>query len=223
MKKKLVVFDLDGTLVDTSYGLNRSMNEALKKNGLSPIGIDDTRRFVGNGIKMYAKRAVDSLTKENDPEKDRLTSSVYNDFVTDYGKNALDGSTLYDGIDETLVELKKRNVKLAVLTNKAQFATDLFAERLLSEYGFDKIVGQSDGLPLKPSPDGLIGIMKEMNAEADETLMVGDGETDFLTAKNCGVECVSALWGFREKADLEKFGANIFISHPNELLHYIGD
>lgn len=223
MKKKLIVFDLDGTLIDTSCGLNRSMNAALKKNGLPPIGIDDTRRFVGNGIKKYAERAVNFLTKESAPEKAVLTSAVYNDFVADYGKHALEGSVLYDGIDETLVELKKRNVKLAVLTNKAQFATDLFAKRLLSQYNFDKIVGQIDGLPLKPAPDGLIGIMKELNTSADETLMAGDGETDLLTAKSCGVKCVSVLWGFRKKKDLQKFGADCFIANPDELLRLIDD
>ncbi len=222
--KKLAIFDLDGTLIDTLLGLNACMNRALQKNGIKDITLEDTRRFVGNGIKNYVIRAANKGLPADLPDdlRGQKIQSVAKDFLNIYGHNGIDESVLYDGIDYALNTLRAHGVKLAVLSNKAQYAADIFNERFLSKYSFDLVLGQTDDLPLKPAPDGLLKILKTLNVEKADAVMIGDGETDYLTAKNAGIDCVSVLWGFRSEEELKNAGATVFIRNPKEIPTALG-
>lgn len=218
-----IVFDLDGTLINTSIGLNRCMNYALDKNALPKITEKQTEEYVGNGIFNYAMRAVfQSFTPPAlDESGKKLCNAVYSDFNAEYARHGLESCALYDGIAQTLTALKAKNIKLALLSNKAQFATDLFYRTFLKKYEFEAVVGQRDGLALKPAPDGLLAILNKLNAEKTDALMVGDGETDYLTAKNAGIKCLSVLWGFRSKEKLQAAGATIFATEPKDIFYYV--
>ncbi len=210
---KLIIFDLDGTLIDTSAGLNVCMNEALKKLGLPQISPSETKRFVGNGIKKYCDRAI----KTDNPE---LSDECFSLFMDYYRQGWKIGCNLYDGMDKTLETLKKADIKLAVLSNKAQEMTLKFYDEFLKEYSFDCVLGNTNGAPLKPDPYGAEKILQTLNVEKHCALLVGDGETDVLTAKNAAISSLSALWGFRSKTELENAGASVFIEKPTEILKY---
>lgn len=220
---KTIIFDLDGTLINTAIGLNRCMNIALEKNGLPKISEKQTEEYVGNGIFNYAVRAVFQTfgLPPLDENAKNLCNAVYSDFNAEYAKHGLEGCVLYDGIAETLSALKTKNVRLALLSNKAQFATDLFYKTFLEKYEFAAVVGQREGLALKPAPDGLLAILNSLNADKADALMVGDGETDYLTAKNAGIKCLSVLWGYRDKTRLQAAGATLFANNPKDILNYI--
>lgn len=222
--KKLAIFDLDGTLIDTLLGLNACMNRALQKNGINDITLKDTRRFVGNGIKNYVIRAANKGLPSDlsDDLRGQKIQSVAKDFLNIYGHNGIDESVLYDGIDYALNTLRAHGVKLAVLSNKAQYAADIFNERFLSKYSFDLVLGETDDLPLKPAPDGLLKILKTLNVEKADAVMIGDGETDYLTAVNADIDCVSVLWGFRSEEELKNAGAKVFIRNPKEIPTALG-
>lgn len=210
---KLIIFDLDGTLIDTSTGLNVCMNEALKKLDLPQISPDETKRFVGNGIKKYCERAI----KLNDA---KLSDECFSLFMDYYRQGWKIGCNLYDGMDTTLETLKNADIKLAILSNKAQEMTLKFYNEFLKDYSFDYVLGNINGAPLKPDPYGAEKILEMLNVKKQYTLLTGDGETDVLTAKNAAISSLSALWGFRSKAELQNAGATVFVEKPIEILKY---
>lgn len=222
--KKLIVFDLDGTLVDTSVGLNECMNAALLKNGLRSISVEQTKTFVGDGIFNYAKRAVLAcLNDSNEQNAHNLIKDVYDDFKRIYPKQGITGSTLYDGMANVLMNLKARGCILAALTNKAQRATDEFFNTVLKNFDFDAVIGQTDDRPLKPDPWGINALIERFNVNPENTVMIGDGETDYQTAKNAEVDHIAVLWGFRTKDKLKLCGATLFASRPEQLLSLINN
>lgn len=210
---ELIIFDLDGTLLDTSVGLNVCMNEALLKLGLPEISLDDTKRFVGNGIKKYCERAIKT-------DEQKTADECYRLFMDFYRTGKTQGCRLYDGMGETLEALKKNGVKLAVLSNKAHEMTVSFYNEFLRDYDFDCVLGNTDKSKLKPSPAGVFSILGQTGATPKKTLLTGDGETDVLTAKNAAIGCLSALWGFRSKAELLSAGATTFVNRPTEIIDY---
>lgn len=210
---KLIIFDLDGTLIDTSTGLNVCMNEALKKLGLPQISQDETKRFVGNGIKKYCERAI----KLNDY---KVADECFSLFMDYYRQGWKIGCSLYDGMDTTLETLKNADIKLAILSNKAQEMTLKFYNEFLKNYSFDYVLGNVNGAPLKPDPYGAEKILETLNVNKQYALLTGDGETDVLTAKNAAISSLSALWGFRSESELKNAGATLFVKKPIEILKY---
>lgn len=222
--KKLIVFDLDGTLVDTSVGLNECMNKALLKNGLPTVSVEQTKAFVGNGIFNYTARAVRAcLDCSSEPNVRALIKNVYEDFKRTYPQQGVIGSTLYDGMERVLSELKARGCILAVLTNKAQCATDEFFSTVLKNFDFDAVIGQTNDRPLKPDPWGINVLIERFTLNRNDAVMIGDGETDCQTAKNAEIAHIAVLWGFRTKDELKQCGASLFVSRPKELLRLISD
>lgn len=222
--KKLIVFDLDGTLVDTSVGLNECMNAALSKHGLRSISVEQTKTFVGDGILNYAKRAVHAcLDASSEQNAQNLIKTVYDDFKTIYPKHGISNSALYDGMANVLIELKACGSILAVLTNKAQRATDEFFNTVLKNFDFDAVIGQTDDRPLKPDPWGINALIERFNVNPESAVMIGDGETDYLTAKNAEVDHIAVLWGFRTEDKLKQCGATLFAKRPEQLLPLINN
>lgn len=207
---KAVIFDLDGTLLDTSRDIHKVVNLSLRKFSVPEISLEDTIKFVGNGAKILIERAVGEEYKNLVPE-------IYAYFSKEYAECKNDLTALYDGEEEVLSMLKADGIKLAVLTNKPQKAAQSTCKKHLEKFGFDYIVGQTEGVPLKPDPYSTLSLIKKFGIKKSECIFVGDGETDILTAKNAGVKCFSVLWGFRSKEQLKAAGAEIFVKSFSEL------
>lgn len=208
-----IVFDLDGTLLDTLDDLHASVNFALEKFGLAPRTKEEVRAFIGNGIRKLIERAAGTPTAD----VDGLLAS----FKAYYGAHCKDETKPYDGVMETLSCLKERGVKLAVVSNKADFAVKLLAEEYF-EGLIDVAVGENEemGIRKKPAPDSLLSVMETLGATKETTLYVGDSEVDVETAKNAGVDCLSVLWGFKDEAFLSQNGATKFAKTPTEILAF---
>ncbi|MBP0970920.1 MAG: HAD family hydrolase [Oscillospiraceae bacterium] len=209
-EKKAVIFDLDGTLLNTLTDLKNSLNEALRLHGLPQRTTDEVRRFVGNGIATLVQRAIPD-GREN-PKYD----AVLQDIRTIYAKHSLDTTAPYDGIPDMLHVLHQKGYLLAVVSNKP----DAQVKSLCKNFFGDSIaaaVGQQEGVPLKPAPDPLFAAMRMLGASKKETVYVGDSDVDILTARNAGLPCISVLWGFRDQALLEACGAQIFAHAPAEM------
>ena len=206
--KKLVVFDLDGTLLDTTKSLNECMNEALKINGFNPISLNQTRAYVGNGAYVFALKAC------NNEEK---ASKVLESFMSIYQNYPTNVVPPFKRIPELLQKLKDNGIKTAVFSNKPHLATVNLCESVFGKHTFDLLLGHKEGAPTKPNPFGLLQIIDYFDLSKEEVILIGDGETDAQTAMNAGIDFIGALWGLRDKQILKENGATIFANAPSDL------
>ncbi len=213
-KIKCIVFDLDGTLLDTLDDLHLCVNIALRKNSLPLRTKSEVRSFVGNGIRKLIERSVPKECEGADVEH------VFSDFREAYEAHCEDSTRPYKGISSLLKQLQERGVKTAILSNKAQFAVSKLHERFFNE-NITIALGESDETPRKPNPKGLQNILNLLGATPKESLYVGDSEVDLQTAENAGVEVVSVTWGFRNEDFLRANGAKTLINEPSELIKLI--
>jgi phosphoglycolate phosphatase len=212
---KLVIFDLDGTLLNSIDDIADNINIMLKKFGYPERSVKEIMQFVGNGARKIVERSLPNAVSE-----DKLNEclSFYNDLYTNCGSPK---TRLYDGMSEVLLSLKEKGYKLAILTNKPQETTDEVYKKYLAEYNFDVVVGQRANKKTKPDPETTLEIIKNLSADKEKTYFIGDGETDVQTAINAGVNGIAVLWGFRDKTQLQTAGASNFVSSPLELLNVI--
>lgn len=213
MKIKTVIFDLDGTLLDTLEDLTDAVNYALAAYGMPQRSIDEIRQFVGNGIRRLMVRAVPN--GEDNP----VFAEVFAAFRGYYDVHCNDKTKPYEGIMELIDALKKQNIQLAIVSNKVDSAVQTLNERYFPQIAV--AVGDREGLKRKPAPDSVFAAMEAFGAKRAETLYVGDSEVDIETAQNAGIQCASVLWGFRNKEQLTKSGARIFVEQPLELLELL--
>ena len=213
-KYNCVIFDLDGTILDTIDDLADNVNHALSENGFPQRSLEEVRSFVGNGIRKLVERAVPVNTD------DKSIDSVFACFNARYKDHCMDKTKPYDGVLELLAELRARGIKTAVLSNKADYAVQILCEKYFVGL-FDSAAGMRDDVPRKPNPQGVYRILEELGAEKEQAVYIGDSEVDVLTASNSGVDCIAVEWGFRDREVLVEAGAKLIASNMNSLLEYI--
>ena len=211
---KTVIFDLDGTLLDTLTDILEQMNIALKHFGYPERSYNEMRAFIGNGARKLVERSFGDLNEQTIQEK----LDYYNKIYTVCGSPK---TGLFAGIDKVLLNLKERGYKLAILTNKPQMTTDDVYKTYLEKFGFDKVVGQSGSVKCKPDKTATLNILKELDTLPENAYFVGDGETDIITAKNAGIKSIAVLWGYRDKEQLVEAGATTFAIQPQDLISLI--
>ena len=215
MSYRAIIFDLDGTLVDTLADLTDAMNYALSNAALPTRSMDECRRFVGEGLDKYVARAL--------PEgKEHLHRKVKGDFRAYYREHMLDQSRPYDGIGALLAELSRRGMPMSVLSNKPQDSVELMVERLLDRWEFAEVRGERDDSPLKPDPAAATQIADALGIDPRQFIFLGDSKTDMQTAVNAGMHPVGAAWGFRDAEELLSHGAKAVIERPMDLVDIIG-
>lgn len=213
---KTLIFDLDGTLLDTSRDILAVLNASLEKFSLPPVSVEKLKEYLGNGAKTLVSRAVGEGNK-------KLCDGVYKDYFENFANCKNELTELYEGEADALDCFKKSGIKLAIVSNKPQIATERVVTQHLGRFGFDYVVGQSENTPLKPDPAATLKAIAKFGAKKEEVLFVGDGETDIKTAENAGVKCASVLWGFRTRGQLESSGAKIFAKSYAELKNIVED
>lgn len=214
MKYKAVIFDMDGTILNTLEDLKNATNYSLRQFGMPERSLEEVRMFVGNGIRKLVERAVPAGTSE---EK---IAQVLDVFLEYYEIHNADNTSPYPGILELVEKLKKSGIKTAVSTNKA----DVPAQELGREYFngiFDLIVGQQDGLKVKPAPDSVNKILSILDIQKKDAIYIGDSDVDVQTAKNSGLDFIGVSWGFRGREFLEKNGAKNIVDNANEILDLV--
>ena len=205
MKYNTYIFDLDGTLLDTLQDLANSVNYALRQYGLPEHSLDDVRRFVGTDGAQHPQ-----------------FETVFATFRQHYMEHSLDTTRPYDGIVETIHELKLRGCRLAVVSNKMMAATQELVAHFFPE--IEVAIGEHEaaGIRKKPAPDTVYEALRQLGLVVGgfpaDTVYVGDSDVDIATARNSGLPCISVLWGFRDKPFLLEHGATTFVSTPQELL-----
>jgi phosphoglycolate phosphatase len=211
-----VLFDLDGTLLDTLDDLADSMNNSLAARNLPTHPTEAYKIFVGDGVEMLVRRAL------GEGCDDELTAVLLEDMKGQYAKRWDNKTKPYDGICEMLTLLSQKSLKLVVLSNKPDNFTKLCVERFLGDFKFDIIQGVCDDCPKKPDPTGAIMIAKSLDINPDQFVYLGDTNTDMKTANAAGMFPVGVTWGFRSAEELLVSGAKALINHPSELLEIIG-
>ncbi len=218
------IFDLDGTLLDTLDDLAAATNYALRAHGLPEHSTEDVRNFVGNGVCMLIQRAVPNGTP------DAVFEDVLDTFRKYYLEHSLDCTRPYDGIVETLNELKARGCKLAVVSNKFMTATKELVRHFFPMIEVAIGENETEGIRKKPAPDTVLEALRRLEVQLpcekvsnqemlqSRVYYVGDSDVDIETARSSGLPCISVLWGFRDRSFLEAHGATTFISRPEELL-----
>lgn len=214
MKYKAVICDLDGTLLNTLEDLMDSVNYALTNKGMENISLEQTRRYVGNGVAKLVERAAQgNATSE-------AIEGLLADFRYYYGIHSQDKTKPYGGVLELLSSLKEKGIKLAIVSNKIHSAVKVLAEEYFPGL-IDVAIGEMDNVPRKPAPDMIFKAIEELGIQKEEAIFIGDSEVDVATGLNAGIDMVTVLWGFRDKEQLVESGATIFIDNPQELYKYI--
>jgi phosphoglycolate phosphatase len=216
--KKLVIFDLDGTLLDTIGDLAAAANHALQEYGFQQHPEQDYRFFVGNGINKLIERSLPVNQRSAD-----TISMVKHEFMKYYQAHGEESTRPYPGTRELLSELNGMGIQLAVASNKFHEGTVELVRHFFPEIPFVSVLGQREGVPVKPSPVIVEQIRAVAGATQDETLYVGDSGVDAATALNAGVDFIGVLWGFRPQSELEEAGATQFVSEAGEVKIMIND
>lgn len=208
--KKAVIFDLDGTLLNTLADLRTAVNLALAAYGLPLRSTEEVRRAVGNGIRRLVVRLVPTGTDA------ALEEAVFARFQEEYRKHCSDETAPYAGVSELLRRLRAEGCLVAIVSNKADFAVQALMKRYFAGL-YDVALGEMEGLARKPAPDMVEAVEKKLGVKREDAVYVGDSEVDVETAKNAGLFCVSVTWGFRDAAVLAEHGARYFVHTVPEL------
>ncbi len=215
--KKAVIFDLDGTLSDSIHSIKYCADRAVAAFGIGPFTEQQYKYFVGDGAANLVRRA---LAAGGDEEGVHF-QEAFARYKEIFRENCMYQVVPYGGIRELLAALKEKGVKIAVLSNKPHAETVNVIESLFGKDYFDVIQGQKENVAIKPSPEGVFQILGQLGLEAEEVLYLGDTSTDMKTGKSAGAFTLGALWGFRERKELEENHADAIIAHPREVLKFL--
>ncbi|HKL74042.1 MAG TPA: HAD family hydrolase [Clostridia bacterium] len=213
MNKKVIFFDMDGTLVDTVDDLTAALNYTLQKFDLPLKTREEVQSYLGNGIFALVELALPSNKKGKKSEATTIFKEYYTDHLADFTQP-------YAGITELVTTLQKMNYRLAVISNKIQLPLETLINKFFPNV-FEVVIGQRANLKQKPAPDSIYLALKMMNVEKTDALYVGDSDIDLYTANNAEVDCISCSWGFKTKKQLISYGAKHIIDKPLELLDYL--
>ncbi len=211
-----VIFDLDGTLLDTLEDLGDAVNRVLAERGFPTHPMDAYRYFVGDGSAVLIERAVPESVRGTAGYRECLEA-----FMADYDQSWKVKTRLYDGVPEMLDALTARGIDMAILSNKSHLFTVTCVQELLPKWRFKVMFGLRDDVPRKPDPAGALEIANLLGTELDRIIYLGDTAIDMQTAVSAGMFPVGALWGFRTRKELEENGAAALIHHPEELLRLV--
>lgn len=214
MKYKLVVFDMDGTILNTIDDLADTLNYSLGQFNMPKRSLKEVKSFVGNGIGKLIERAVPEGTTE---EK---CKEIFDVFAAYYKDHCADKTRPYDGIVEVIKELRNRGYKTAVVSNKADFAVKDLCEVYFKDL-FDMSVGEKEGVRRKPYPDSVDEVLKALDIDRSEAVYVGDSEVDLQTAINSNMDVIMVEWGFRERDYIISCGAKFTIKEPAQILEHV--
>ncbi|MCQ2144685.1 MAG: HAD family hydrolase [Bacteroidales bacterium] len=218
MKYDLVIFDLDGTLLNTIEDLGDAVNHALESKGFAGHGMREYKAMVGNGVRKLVERAIPEAFRQS-----TIIDDVLGRFITHYEKNIDVKTKPYRGMQRLLADLSASGVKLAVASNKFQSGTETLVAKFFGDIPFVAVFGNKEGQPLKPSPELVRQICSMAFPEGGEhrVALVGDSDTDMATARNAGIDAVAVTWGFRSRAELEQAGAENFASTALQLRQFL--
>jgi phosphoglycolate phosphatase len=214
-KHKAIIFDLDGTLINSIPDIADSMNEVLARHGYPQYNYGQYKYFVGNGIRRLVERTVppEYATSEN-------IERIFQTMIEVYRDNCLNRTTVYDGIPELLDGLTERRIKMAVLSNKTDSITQKICQSLFSDNKFEIVLGLTNGFPKKPNPQSALYIAQKLSVIHDEVFYLGDTSIDMETAHAAGFFPAGAFWGFRPADELISFGAKFIANTPCDCLQF---
>ena len=210
---KLIIFDLDGTLVNSVYDLADAVNDSLARLGYPVHETEKFYRFVGDGTLKLAERAL--------PEKSRSDAEIkklHKLFSEKYQKCCLNKTKPYDGMVDALTKLKQSGIKCGVASNKPDKFARYIVDSLFGKDFFDIVIGKRDNVPAKPNPQIIYDILDKQNIEPKNCLLAGDSDVDVLTAHNGNIKCIGCVWGFRGEQELKNAGADFLAFEPKDIV-----
>ena len=216
MKYRAVLFDLDGTLLNTLQDVADAVNKGLASLGFPQYAIEKYKTLIGEGRDVLVRRALPA-----DHRDDATALKLLNLVNAEYQIHWADNTRPYPGIPELLDNLTKKGIKIAVLSNKADDLTNLCVTKLLSQWRFTLVAGAKPSIPNKPDPTAAFEMSKQMGISPAQFIYLGDSDIDMKTANNAGMFAIGAGWGFRSEQELLDTGAKAVIKHPSELMRYL--
>jgi len=210
---KAVIFDLDGTLLNTIEDITDSMNASLLQQGLQPYTVEDYKYFVGDGVDNLVKKLM-----KNRPGDEKVHALIKAGYMAEYAKRQHDLTKPYPGIMTLLKSLNEQGIFVNVLSNKPDPDTQSVIQFYFPKIRFTHVCGKKPGYEVKPDPRSVLEMVDQMHLSKAEVLYVGDTYTDMMTAKNAGLTSVGVLWGFRKVEELMQGDAQYIIKHPKEIL-----
>lgn len=209
-KIKAILFDMDGTLINTLDDLTDSVNFVLKSNRLPERTREEVRTFLGKGIRWTMKKAVPDKSSEETIKK------CYEEMLDYYGRNGLKKTCPYEGVEKLILALHNKGYKIAIITNKVEETAKKISDKFFGNH-IDLVIGDDKIQPLKPFPNNIYRALKSFRIKKEEAIYVGDSEVDILTGENAGLYTIAVLWGFRDREELIKSGAENFAKDIEEL------
>lgn len=214
---KGIIFDLDGTLINTIADIGGSVNSVLEDYGYPTHTMEEYKKMVGHGFMKLIQSAMPSGLSEEEYEEALVKFTYY------YDQLYMDSTHPYDGIIEMLKELQARGIKLGVNSNKRNDYANSLVNTLFKDIEFTKVIGSRKDIPNKPDPTSALEIIEVMNLSKDEVMYIGDGETDIKTGIAAGIKTIGVSWGFKGVEVLKNAGAKTIIDEPCEVLNHLND
>ena len=214
---KGLIFDLDGTLIDSIKDITTAVNLALNEYGFDEVSLDFVRKNTGKGFRILIQ---DSLPEVKD---DKLIDEITELYTIKYSEHYKDETKAYKGIKETLKALQDKGIKLAVNSNKKDLYTKNLMKKIFPNINFISVYGEREGIKNKPDPTTANEIIEKMGLKKEEVLYVGDSEVDIKTSKNANLKSIGCKWGFRKEEVLIQEGATYIIDRPEEILKIVGE